>query len=105
MPRKTTCQSIPRRIGPLSNRPQHMFGPQMKQACPMCTSVLDSVEGAAMHLSQRANLAVVAKSPIARRHELAQQRDWRHLRLLSSANNSYNRDYSAKPPQAASCPC
>jgi len=70
-----------------------MFGPEMKQACPMCTSFLDSLDGAAPHISQRVNLAVVAKSPIARLRAFAQDRGWRNLRLLSSAGNTYNRDY------------
>src|ERR1039457_6226306 len=43
-----------------------MFGPEMKQACPMCTSFLDSLNGTAHHAAQRINLGVVAKSPIAR---------------------------------------
>src|SRR5919198_1314931 len=30
--------------------------------CPSCTSILDSLDGAAPHLSERLNLAVVAKS-------------------------------------------
>ena len=38
-------------------------------------------------------MAVVAKSPIQRIREFARERDWRTLRLLSSARNSYNRDY------------
>jgi len=71
----------------------YMFGPNMKQPCPMCTSFLDSLEGAAPHATQRANLAVVAKSPIGRIKDFANTRDWRRLRLLSSANNTYNRDY------------
>ena len=33
-----------------------MFGPEMKQACPMCTSFIDSLNGAAPHFEQRANL-------------------------------------------------
>ena len=83
----------------------YMFGPQMKQPCPMCTSFLDSVEGAAAHLSQRANLAVVAKSPISRIRQLAESRGWRRMRLLSAANNNYNRDYHGEAPVADSCPC
>jgi predicted dithiol-disulfide oxidoreductase (DUF899 family) len=71
----------------------YMFGPQVKQPCPMCTSFIDSLEGAAEHVTQRANLAVVAKSPIDRIQQVAKSRGWRHLRLLSSANNNYNRDY------------
>jgi predicted dithiol-disulfide oxidoreductase (DUF899 family) len=70
-----------------------MFGPEMKQACPMCTSFLDSLNGTAPHAGQRINLAVVAKSPIGRIREFARGRGWGNLRLLSSAANSYNRDY------------
>jgi predicted dithiol-disulfide oxidoreductase (DUF899 family) len=36
---------------------------------------------------------VVAKSPIARIMALARERGWHGLRLLSSAGNTYNRDY------------
>jgi predicted dithiol-disulfide oxidoreductase (DUF899 family) len=71
----------------------YMFGPKMQQPCPMCTSFLDSIEGAVDHFTQRANLAVVVKSPIERVKKIARQRGWRRLPLLSSANNSYNSDY------------
>lgn len=55
--------------------------------------MLDGLDGNATHAAQRINLAVVAKSPIARIREFARGRGWRNLRLLSSAANSYNRDY------------
>jgi predicted dithiol-disulfide oxidoreductase (DUF899 family) len=70
-----------------------MFGPNMEAACPYCTSILDGVDRAAPHITQRVNLAVVARSPIARILPFARERGWKHLRLLSSAANSYNRDY------------
>ena len=82
----------------------YMFSPQMKQPCPMCTSFIDSLDGAAMHLAQRANLAVAAKSPIGRVHEFAQTRCWRHLRLLSSASTTYNRDYHGEAPDGGQLP-
>ena len=59
----------------------------------MCTSILDSLDGAATHAIQRVNLVVIAKSPIERVLTFARERGWRHLRLLSSAGNTYNRDY------------
>ena len=71
----------------------YMFGPNATRPCPMCTSFLDSLEGAVTHVEQRANLAVVAKAPIERIQSFAQGREWRRLRLVSSANNNYNRDY------------
>src|SRR5574337_1211867 len=71
----------------------YMYGPNMERPCPMCTSMLDALEGNAHHIMQRANLAVVAKSPLPRILAFAQERGWRRLRLLSSASNNYNRDY------------
>ena len=82
----------------------YMFGPKAQQPCPMCTSFLDSLDGAAIHLTQRANLAVVAKSPIGRILQFAQTRGWRRLRLLSSANNNYNRDYHGETPEGGQLP-
>jgi len=81
-----------------------MYGPKMNHACPMCTAILDSLDGAAAHVAQRANLAVVAKSPIARILEFARGRGWSHLRLLSSEKNSYNRDYLAESQDGAQMP-
>src|SRR5204862_619546 len=70
-----------------------MFGPRMAEPCPYCSSILDSVDGAAPHVTDRVNLAVVARSPIDRVLTFARERGWRHLRLLSSAANTYNHDY------------
>lgn len=82
----------------------YMYGPAMTQPCPMCTSFLDSLDGSAPHIMQRANLAVVAKSPIGRIREFARGRGWRNLRLLSSANNTYNRDYRGENPDGGQMP-
>jgi predicted dithiol-disulfide oxidoreductase (DUF899 family) len=76
-----------------------MFGPNMERPCPMCTSFTDGLDGNAPHIAQRVNLAVVARSPLARFSELARSRRWRNLRLLSSAENSFNRDYHAETPE------
>ena len=81
-----------------------MYGPEMKRACPLCTSILDSLDGAAPHVSQRVNVAVVAKSSIARIREFARERGWRRLRLLSSAGNPYNRDYHGEKADGAQIP-
>ncbi len=81
-----------------------MYGPKMAQACPMCTSMLDGLNGNAPHIAQRASLAVIAKSPIGRIQEFAQQRGWSNLRLLSSAGNSYNRDYFGEDSEGNQMP-
>src|ERR1700730_16894648 len=43
-----------------------MYGPEMKNPCPMCSSILDGLNGNARHVEQRINLAVVARSPLQR---------------------------------------
>lgn len=72
--------------------------------CPSCTSILDSLDGAARRLEQRVNLAVVAKSDPERIRTFARERGWRHLLLLSSRNNTYNRDYHAESPDGEQAP-
>lgn len=71
----------------------YMFGPNMPAPCVSCTSILDGLNGSAPHIRQRVNFAVVARSPLARIRETARGRGWSNLRLLSSAGNTYNRDY------------
>lgn len=70
-----------------------MYGPEREQPCPGCTHLLDGIDGAARHLSQRAAFHVVAKSPIARLAAWAHQRGWEHMSLISTAGNSYDADY------------
>jgi predicted dithiol-disulfide oxidoreductase (DUF899 family) len=78
--------------------------PLAETPCASCTSILDSLDGAAPHLSRRVNLAVVARSPAERIRAFADERGWRHLRLLSSAENSYNRDYLAEDEDGEQMP-
>jgi predicted dithiol-disulfide oxidoreductase (DUF899 family) len=70
--------------------------PLAEGPCPSCTALLDQLDGAAEHASQRVNLAVAAKAPIERVLTFARERGWRRLRLLSSAGSTYNRDYLAE---------
>jgi predicted dithiol-disulfide oxidoreductase (DUF899 family) len=81
-----------------------MYGPKAANPCPMCTSMLDALNGNAQHIAQRTNLVVIAKSPIARIAGFAAARGWRNLRLLSSAGNHYNRDYHGESPDGAQWP-
>jgi predicted dithiol-disulfide oxidoreductase (DUF899 family) len=78
--------------------------PDSDEPCPGCTAMLDALDGAARHVGQRVNLAVVAKAPLARILAHAEDRGWRHLRLLSSAGITYNRDYFAETEPGAQMP-
>jgi predicted dithiol-disulfide oxidoreductase (DUF899 family) len=73
-----------------------MYGPENEDACPMCSSFLDALNGNAPHLGHRINVAVVAKSPIHRISDYARMRGWDRLRMLSSQHNSYGVDYFAE---------
>jgi predicted dithiol-disulfide oxidoreductase (DUF899 family) len=81
-----------------------MFGPKMRKPCPMCSSFLDGINGNARHIAQRVNLAVVARSPIARIRAFARERGWGNLRLLSSVGNTYSRDYHGEAPDGDQVP-
>src|SRR5262249_36900490 len=72
--------------------------------CPMCTSMLDALDGQARHVSQQASLAVVAKIPIDLLKAFARDRGWQSLRLLSSANNRYNADYHGEAKDGSQLP-
>jgi predicted dithiol-disulfide oxidoreductase (DUF899 family) len=70
-----------------------MYSPDMDGACPMCTAILDGLEGQVRHLDRNISTAVVAKHDVETLNEFAKSRRWKNLSLLSSKNNSYNVDY------------
>ncbi len=78
--------------------------PLAESPCPSCTALLDQLEGAAEHASQRINLVAVAKSPLPRMVTFARERGWRRLRLVSSLGTTYNRDYHGETPEGHQMP-
>lgn len=70
--------------------------PLAESPCPSCTALVDQLEGVALHAEQRINLAIVARTSLPRLLAFAAERGWRHLRFLSSAACSFNRDYGAE---------
>jgi predicted dithiol-disulfide oxidoreductase (DUF899 family) len=72
--------------------------------CPSCTALLDQLDGAAEHARQSINFVVVAKTTLPRLLTFGQERGWRRLRLLSSAANTYNRDYHAETAEGVQRP-
>jgi predicted dithiol-disulfide oxidoreductase (DUF899 family) len=72
--------------------------------CPSCVALLDQLDGAAEHVAQHVNLAVVAKTRLPRVLAFAEERGWRRLRFLSSVGNTYNRDYLSETPEGSQRP-
>ena len=90
------------RPGPRSGKTALL--PLEEGPCPSCVALLDQLDGAALHAAEHLNFAVVAKAPLPRVLTFAEERGWRHLRLLSSANNTYNRDYHGETADGSQVP-
>jgi predicted dithiol-disulfide oxidoreductase (DUF899 family) len=90
------------RPGPVAG--QTALLPLSEGPCPSCTALLDQLEGAAGHLAEHVSLVAVAKAPLQRVVTFATERGWRRLRLLSSAGNTYNRDYLAETADGSQMP-
>jgi predicted dithiol-disulfide oxidoreductase (DUF899 family) len=82
----------------------YMYGPKMEEPCPMCTSMLDSLHGTAQHATRTVSLAIVARSPIQRIRAFARGRGWKQFRLLSSAGNTFNKDYHGESKDGEQLP-
>jgi predicted dithiol-disulfide oxidoreductase (DUF899 family) len=85
------------RPGPTTGQTARL--PLHEGPCPSCTTLLDQLDGAMEHATQHLNFAVIAKAPLPRILAFAEERGWRRLQLLSSAGNTYNRDYHAETPE------
>ena len=70
-----------------------MYGPQRKQPCPMCTSLLSAWDGEAADVQQRIALVAVARSPIERLLAFKKECGWRHLAVYSDTQGDYTRSY------------
>jgi predicted dithiol-disulfide oxidoreductase (DUF899 family) len=78
--------------------------PLAEGPCPTCAAFIDQLDGAAEHLGQHLNFAVVAKTSPQRLLTFAGERGWRRLRFLSSARTTFNRDYHAETIDGAQRP-
>lgn len=81
-----------------------MYGRKQKNPCPACTSLVDYFHGGIAHHSDRINYVVCAAEPIASFSEYARSRGWNDLRIISSSENTYNRDYFAETPDGGQMP-
>ena len=83
-----------------SNRPvviyHFMFGKKQTSPCPMCTLVIDGWNGAAHHLAQNVDVAIVAAADPASLRAHARTRGWDSLRLLSCGVNTFKFDLGSE---------
>ena len=76
----------------------------LEQPCPSCVALLDQLDGAARHVGERTNFAVVAKTSAPTLLAFGKERGWKDLRLLSSAGNSFKHDYHGEELNGAQRP-
>ncbi len=70
-----------------------MYGPERKQACPMCTSFLGAIDIPSRDISRRVAIAVIGRSPVARQLAYARQRGWANLTFYQTVGDDFARDY------------
>jgi len=81
-----------------------MYGPQRERPCPMCTSLLSAWDGEMPDIEQQVAVAVIGRGPIERLLAFKRERGWRHLRIVSSGGNTYNRDYAGETAETGDIP-
>jgi predicted dithiol-disulfide oxidoreductase (DUF899 family) len=75
----------------------YMYGPDWADPCPSCTSAIDGFNAMSRHVRQQVEMVVVGKASPAQLAAVAEERGWTDIRLLSSQNNEYTRDYLSQP--------
>jgi predicted dithiol-disulfide oxidoreductase (DUF899 family) len=75
-----------------------MYGPERKQACPMCTATVANWDAEVPHLERRLGFAIVARSPYPRIAAFAREQGWNHLKLYSDPTGDFWQDYIGETP-------
>jgi predicted dithiol-disulfide oxidoreductase (DUF899 family) len=73
-----------------------MFGKKQTNPCPMCTLVIDSLNGVAHHVAQNVDLAIVAAADPPALREHGRRQAWNNLRLLSSSASTFKYDLGSE---------
>ena len=81
-----------------------MYGPQRERPCPMCTSLLGSLDIPAIDLEQRVALASIGRSPVARQIAFARERGWRNLKFYQCVGDDFAKDYRGLAPDGSEWP-
>ena len=66
------------------------------EVCPVCTSLLDGLNGSAPHIKQNLNFVVIAKASVEELKAWTNTRNWSNLTVLSSGRTTFNLDYHAE---------
>jgi predicted dithiol-disulfide oxidoreductase (DUF899 family) len=81
-----------------------MFGPQRERPCPMCTSLLGSLDIPVRDITQKVAFAVFGRSPVERQLAFARERGWRNLKFFQTVGDDFARDYRGLAPDGSEWP-
>jgi predicted dithiol-disulfide oxidoreductase (DUF899 family) len=73
-----------------------MYGKKNAKPCPMCTLWIDGINGAAHHIAQNIDLAIVAAADPATFRAHARSRGWDNLRLISGGDSTFKYDFGGE---------
>jgi len=73
-----------------------MFGKRQTSPCPMCTMWVDGFNGIARHVTQHADLVILAASEIPSLRAHARRRGWDELRLVSAGASRFKLDLGSE---------
>ena len=76
-----------------------MYGKRQTKPCPMCTAWIDGLNGVAPHISQNADLAIVAAADPSALRAHARARGWNRLHLLSAGESKFKYDLGSEDRQ------
>src|SRR2546425_7130298 len=69
-----------------------MYGKKQTNPCPMCTLLIDGLNGVGHHLAQNVDVVIVAAADPTALRAHARKRGWDNLRLLSCGANTFKYD-------------
>ncbi|MEJ8846119.1 DUF899 family protein [Variovorax rhizosphaerae] len=72
-----------------------MYGPERERPCPMCTSLVGSLDIPAVDIEQRIAMAIIGRSPVARQLAFARERGWKNLSFYQTVGDEFVKDYRA----------
>ena len=81
-----------------------MYAPEDEAACPMCSMWADGYDAVTRHVTDKASLALVAKTGVATLRQSARTRGWTGIRLLSSEGTAFNRDFGMESEDGTQLP-
>ncbi len=80
-----------------------MFGPQRVRPCPMCTSLIGSLDIPVRDILQKTAVAILGRSPVSRQLAFARERGWRNLKFFQ-VGDDFARDYRGLAPDGNEWP-